>query len=165
MATLVQEDGTAKTNSNTYALEADLTTYASDRGITLTAADDPAKAQLLIQAMDYIEEQPFKGNKGSDAQALQWPRWGVVVDGYYVDTDAIPDRLKEAQMEVAIGIDGGNNPLANEDRSTKKEKVGDIEVEYMDSARNYTYLKAAETKLQKLLRTGSGGINTVAIRG
>lgn len=157
---IIVEDGTGKTNSNSYVSEAELATYMTDRGLTLTGT----AATLLIQAMDYIESQPFKGVKGSDTQALQWPRWGVVIDGYAIDTDEIPTLLKESQMEATIGIDGGNNPLANVERATKMEKVGEIEVEYMDGARDSVYVTAAETKLKKLLKMGSGGMSAVAIR-
>ena len=159
MATIVIEDGTGKTDSNSYASEPELTTYATDRGITISGTN----AVLLIQAMDYIEQQSFKGNKGTDTQALQWPRWGVVVDSYYVSNDSIPDLLKEAQMEVALGIDAGNNPLASVSRETKREKVGEIEVEYMDRAYDSTHLKAVDNKLRKLLK--HGGMNAVVIRG
>ena len=152
MATIVV-DGSGKTNSNSYVEETDLTTYAADRGVTLTAADDAAKAILLIQAMDYIESLNFKGSKYTEAQALQWPRSGAVLDGYYVDVDSIPELLKQAQMENAIGIDGGVNPLANVPRETIKEKVGDIEVEYSSNALNQTYLKAAEEKVSKLVKS------------
>ena len=55
-------------------------------------------------------------------------------------------------MELAIAIDGGVNPLANQGRETIKEKVGDLEVEYSTSARPDTYLTAAETKVAKLVR-------------
>lgn len=165
MATIVVEDGTGKTDSNSYINEAGLTTYATDRGITLTAADDAAKAALLIRAMDYIEQQPFKGTKNTEAQALQWPRSGVYIDSYYVDSDEIPQLLIDALCEVAIANDGGTDVLANEERATKREKVDVIEVEYMDGARNTVYVKAAETKLSKLLKAGSGGISAVTIRG
>ena len=161
MATIVVEDGTGKTNSNSYISEADFGTYATDRGITVSGT----AAVLLIQAMDYIEQQPFKGWKYTDDQALQWPRGGVSIDGYYVDVDEMPVLLQDALCEVALGIDAGNNPLASQDRMTKREKVGDIEVEYSDSSRATTYLVAAESKLQKLLKSGSGGISAVAIRG
>jgi hypothetical protein len=161
MATIVVETGSGSATANSYISEPDFLTYATDRDVTITGTE----AVLLIQAMDYIEQQPFKGVKGSDEQALQWPRWGVLIDGYYVDTDEIPVLLQDALCEVAIGIDGGTNPLADEARATKSEKVGEIAVTYMDGARNSTYLKAAETKLQKLLKAGSGGISAVAIRG
>jgi len=161
MATITVEDGTIVTGANSYVSEADFSTYATDRGITISGT----AAVLLIQAMDYLEAQPFKGLKYSEDQPLQWPRYGVVIDSYELASDAIPQSLIDVQCELAIGIDGGNNPLANESRATKKEKVGDIEVEYMDGARNSTYLVAANTKIQKLLRSGAGGINAVAIRG
>lgn len=159
-ATIVVEDGTGKTDSNSYVSTADLDTYATDRGVTITGT----KEDLLIQAMDYLEQQPFQGVKGTEEQALQWPRWGVIIDGYSVDTDEIPQLLIDALCENAIGIDGGNNPLADESRATKREKVGEIEVEYMDGARNKTYLAAAEAKLTKLLKTGSRGFSAVAFR-
>lgn len=161
MATIVVEDGTGLTNSNSYISETDFEAYASDRGITLTGDTN----NLLIQAMDYIEAQPFKGYKNTEAQALQWPRGNVTIDGFYIDTTEIPQLLKDALCETAMGVDVGNNPLATEDRATKREKVGDIEVEYMDGARNSTYLKAAESKLSKLLKAGSNGFSMSAIRG
>jgi len=159
---LVIEDGTGKTDSNTYASEAEFVAYAAARGVTV--ANNITDEQLLITAMDYIEQQPFKGFKNTKEQALQWPRSNVKIDGYYVDTDEIPLLLKEAQMENALGIDAGNNPLATEGRSTKREKVDVIEVEYMDGSRTSTYLVAAESKLSKLLKSGSGGISVRAIR-
>lgn len=162
---LIIEDGTGKTDSQSYASAAILTAYALARAITLTAADDAAKEALLIRAMDYIESQAFKGYKYTDEQALQWPRGDVSIDGYLISVDDIPQLLIDALCEVAIGVDGGTNPLANEERETKREKVDVIEVEYMDGARNSTYLKAAETKLKKLLKAGYGGISAVAIRG
>lgn len=157
MATIVVEDGTIVTGANSYLSEADLTTYATDRGITLSGTT----AVLLIQAMDYIESQPFKGTKSTSGQSLQWPRYGVWVDSYYVESTTIPQLLKDALAEIAIGIYGGNNPLANEDRETIREKVGDIEVEYSPGARAKTYLAAAETKLKKLLRGGEFGVKVI----
>lgn len=148
MATIVIEDGTGKTDSNSYASEAELTTYAGDRGITITGTN----AILLIQAMDYIEQQNFKGDKNTDEQALVWPRYNVYVDNYYVDNDTIPVLLKEAQMEVALSYDAGNDPLATIGRETKREKVDVIEVEYMDGARSNPYLAAAMNKLAKLTK-------------
>ena len=148
MATIVVETGAGLINSNSYVSEAELANYAADRGITLTGVS----SVLIIQAMDYLESKNFNGTKFSITQALQWPRYGVQLDGYFVDSDEIPKLLKEAEMELAIAIDGGVNPLANQGRETIKEKVGDLEVEYSSSARPDTYLTAAETKVTKLVK-------------
>lgn len=147
--TITVEDGTGLTNSNSYASEAELTAYATARGVTIAGTE----AILLIQAMDYIESQDFKGDKYSSTQALQWPRINVVVDSYYLDRDTLPVLLREAQMEVALSIDGGTNPMSNVGRATKMEKVDVIEVEYMDNAAESVYLMAAETKLKKLVKS------------
>jgi hypothetical protein len=160
MATIVVEDGTGLANSNSYASEAQLTTYAADRNVTVTGAADV----LLITAMDYIEQQPFKGNKNTKEQALQWPRFSVWIDSYSIDSDEIPLLLLEAQMEAALAVDAGNNPSGTVDRATKREKLDTLEVEYMDGARDQEFNRALETKLRKLLRVGTGGISAVTIR-
>jgi hypothetical protein len=160
MATIVVEDGTGLANSNSYASEAQLTTYAADRNVTVTGT----AAVLLITAMDYIEQQPFKGNKNTKEQALQWPRFSVWIDSYSIDSDEIPLLLLEAQMEAALAVDAGNNPSGTVDRATKREKLDTLEVEYMDGARDQEFNRALETKLRKLLRVGTGGISAVTIR-
>ena len=66
--------------------------------------------------------------------------------------------------ETAIGIDGGNNPLAVQERETKRETVGPVTVEYMDGALSSPYVAAAESKLTKLVKSGSSSINAVVTR-
>jgi len=151
---LVIEDGSGKADAQSYASEAELAAYAQERGITVAGTD----TELLIQAMDYIETKNFIGDKNTKEQALQWPRINAITDGFYIDTDEIPLSLIDSQIEVALSIDGGVNPMSSETRETKKERVGEIEVEYMDGARPSTYLTAAETKLKKLIRSRKGSI-------
>jgi hypothetical protein len=158
---IIVEDGTGKTDSNSYVSEAEFTTYANNRGLSNTGSI----STLLFTSMDYIEQQCFKGLKNTQDQALQWPRSSAWLDGFLLPNDEIPTLLKEAQIEVALGVDAGNNPLETQDRATKKEKVDVIEVEYMDGARDTTYLAAAEAKLSKLLAFGARGLSAVAIRG
>ena len=156
---LIIEDGTGKATSQSYASEAELASYAAARGVTVTGTD----TQLLIKAMDYVEQQTFKGTKNTDEQALQWPRYNVYIDTYCIESGSIPQLLKEAQMELALSIDGGLNPLTSEGRATKREKVDVIEVEYMDGARNVDYPTAFWNKIAKLLANG-GGVSAVVMR-
>tara|TARA_R110000803_G_scaffold148638_2_gene214125 strand:+ start:55 stop:525 length:471 start_codon:yes stop_codon:yes gene_type:complete len=147
MATIVVETGSGSSTANSYISESELATYASDRGVTLTGTP----SILIIQAMDYLESKNFIGTKSTLEQSLQWPRTGVEIDNWYIVSDSIPVLLKEAEMELCIALDGGVNPLANQDRKTLKEKVGELEVEYAPSALAITYLTAVEAKLKKLL--------------
>jgi hypothetical protein len=149
---LIIEDGTGKTDSQSYASEAELAAYANARGVTIAGTD----SELLVKAMDYLEQQNFIGNKLTKEQALQWPRFNVWIDDFPIDTDEIPTLLKEAQMEYALSIDGGVDPSATVDRAIKRERVSSIEVEYMDGASDTSYIKAAAQKLKKLIKGGSG---------
>jgi len=161
MTVIVVEDGTVVTGANSYVTEAELTAYATARNVTLTGATD----ELIVQAMDYIEGLSYIGVKSTSAQPLQFPRYNVVVDGYLIETATILQILKDGQMEAAIAVDAGNDPLANVTRQTKKEKVDVLEVEYMDNAVSNTIVKKISTKLRKLLVNSNGGISFPVTRG
>lgn len=159
MATIVVEDGTVVSGANSYITAAELDTYASDRGKTISGT----QADLLIQAMDYLEAQPFKGIKYSRDQAVQWPRVDVVVDNYYIDSDEIPQLLKDAQAEIAIAIDEGYSPFARIDRTTKREQVDVIEVEYADGGNANPIVQTINLKLAKLLKGGGSAYSVIRI--
>lgn len=154
MATITKETGTGSASATSYASEADFSSYNTERNVTLTANNGSA-SEILILAMDYLETKDFIGSKGSDAQALQWPRLGAFKDGYVIGSDSIPQVLLDAQMEIAISIDSGDNPMDNVPRETLSEKVGDIAVTYKASSHSSTYLLKAETLLRKLVRKHS----------
>ncbi len=151
MATIIVETGLGVNDSNSYVSEADLITYATDRGLTLSGDT----SVMLIQGMDYIEMQGYQGYKTSSSQSLQFPRTSVVIDNYLIGSTTIPQLLKDALCEVAISIDNGVNPLASITRETKREKVGVLEVEYAEGSREATHITAVANKLQKLLLNSS----------
>lgn len=157
---LVIEDGSVVTGANSYASAAGLSSYMSDRGLFLGGLNGSPE-QILLTAMSYIEAQNYLGTKGTKAQPLQFPRAGLYIDGFLVDEDEIPAELVFAQYETAIAIDAGNNPLANLERATKSEKVGDIAVTYADDAKDSIELRALDTYLSKLVDGGRS--NTVAL--
>lgn len=143
---LTVEDGTGKSDADSYVDEADFTAYLAKYEKTVTGT----KETLLLQAMQYLESKRYRGVKKTQAQALQFPRYDVVVDGYLLASDEIPVNLKNAQMENALAIDGGENPMDNQDRVVKREKIGVLETEYATDGRSTTYLKTVESLLSKL---------------
>jgi NAD(P)-dependent dehydrogenase (short-subunit alcohol dehydrogenase family) len=100
---LVVEDGSGVTGATSYISLVNARAFATARGKTLSAVDATAEA-ALIKAMDLIESfrARFQGAKVSGDQELQWPRTGVVVDGFPVDDDEIPACLWKAQAALAI---------------------------------------------------------------
>jgi len=147
--TTVVETGAIVAGANSYISDADFETYATNHGaIVLGIA-----AELLLNAAIYVEQLPFIGDKQTKAQTMQWPRFNVYLDGFIIDTNEIPTLLKDLQCEVALAIDGGDDPLATVARAVKREKVDVIEVEYADNAAPFVYnlkIKALERKLTNI---------------
>ncbi len=150
--TLTVETGAIVTNANSYVSTTDFTAYATARGVTLTSGAET----LLVQAMDYIESLSYIGMKSTATQPLQWPRTNVYIDGYLFADDDIPQELINAQMQVAMAIDVGNGPLVTVARSTKRERVGELEVEYMAGASSTPIVRSINAMLWKILANGFG---------
>jgi len=116
--------------TDSYATEAELLAYATARGITISGD----QTQLLIRAMDYLENQRFIGYKAASDQALQWPRTGAVIDGWDIDSTVTPNKVKVAQMEVALAMDADSDPMAVTDPDIKTQSVGTISITYQDNS-------------------------------
>ena len=75
--TLINEDGTGRTDANSYASAADSDAYHAGHlyATSWTGATADNKAAALVMASRVIDaEFQFNGVKASAAQALQWPR-------------------------------------------------------------------------------------------
>lgn len=114
--------------TNSYVTEAELTDYATDRGITISGSLNV----LLIKAMDYIESLNYSGRKFSETQVLEFPRYYTAESPSVAP--AVPEKIKTAQIVAALLTDSGVDLFASIERAVKKEKVDVIEVEYMDNA-------------------------------
>lgn len=132
-----------------YATTVELTAYATARGYTLTSDLDV----LLTKANDWIETQNYKGVAIGETA---WPRDGVYVGGLWVPDDSVPTAIKNAEMAMAIEIDKGNEPLSTLGRATKREKVGDLEVEYADSALDRANFVGVIALIKPYLASGTG---------
>ena len=147
---LVLEDGSGLTNSNTYTLEATFDAWLLERGYVL--AGTFSTEAILHQAMDYLEALSYLGFKNTQAQALQFPRNGIYIDGFLLASDSIPNELIDSQFQVAWSIDQGVNPMATVERAVKSERVeGAIEVVYQDDASSSEIIIAINRTLRKLL--------------
>lgn len=149
---IVVEDGSIVTGANSYVSEAEVTAYATERGITLTATE----SVLIYKAMDYFESLDFIGEIYQEDQPLQWPRVQAVIDGYEVDYNEIPNEVKQAQLSIAIAIDEGYGPLQNVDRQVSREKVDVIEVSYAAGSTASTFSPTINAKVKKLLKAAGG---------
>lgn len=147
--------------TDTYASEAELASYASARGITVTGTP----SVLLLLAMDYLAtlEDRWQGERTSPTQPLAWPRTGVYVYGTALADDAIPQSLKDAQCRLALDVDSGTALLPTVSAGSKgsviEETVDVVTVKYAEGANNTQPVFTAAMGLLKPLMKAGGGIN------
>lgn len=125
-------------SSDSYATLAEYQAFAAAYGYTLSGTDAADEVNLR-KAVRYLDQAYiWKGYRVTSTQALEWPRYVTeYVDNYAVPSDAIPQKIKDAQMEMAFLIQGGAAPLATLTGGAivrKREKVDVIEEETEYSA-------------------------------
>lgn len=169
---LIIETGAGLSTATSYVTVAEARAYALARGVTLSATDSVVEIQLL-KAMDYLQSltQAYQGYKTwppalgqyDHEQALAWPRNGVYIDGYSLNSDVIPQALKDAQCQLVIeifnGVDimptGTGNPI-------KRKKVDVLETEYFSaSTAPLPNLTLVDAILRPLMGWGYGTAYTI----
>lgn len=100
---LTVEDGSIVTGANSFVTDTELKAYANLRGLSVPATQ-PEREALLVKAMDFINcnEKDMQGRRVSSDQLLSFPRIGVWVNDFFIDSTEIPATLKDAQCEAAI---------------------------------------------------------------
>ena len=131
-----------------YVTEDELEAYATARGITISGN----KAVLLQKALDWLELQPFSGEKYDEDQDLEFPR---------DDDDEVPDKIKTAQMVCALIYDSGGDPLAAISKKVIREKVDVLEVQYSESSSSNDLYPQLSLLLAPYLTGGGSGFNVV----
>ena len=148
---LVVETGSVVDGANTYVSLADANEYLTDRDIAVTLS-----AGQLLRGADYVNSfrDRYKGYKQTAVTSnMQWPRAFAVIDDYLIRSDAIPAVIPDAQIEAALELSLGQDPLTTVDlRPVKKEKVGDLEVEYDTSSSATTIPTIRFRRVLALLR-------------
>ncbi len=95
-------------------------------------------------------------------QALCWPRYGVIVEGYSIDDDVVPEIVKRACAELALRAASGDLQ-ADLEQGVVREQIGPIAVEYDRSSPQAKRYKQIETMLLPYLKSG-GGISIGLVR-
>ncbi len=164
---LLVEDGSIVAGANSFVTIAELDTYLANRGDTsLSTKTDQEKEVLLYKAIEYLlnVESKFKGVRVSSEQVLMFPRSGVTLFGFTVESDIIPDQIKNAQMQLASELNA-QNLLANTtpDKRIIKEKLGPIETEYSEHGfqEGSTIPVLVNTFLQPLFNSSGQSISLI----
>ena len=142
---LIIEDGTGKSDAESYVSVADCVTYADNRGLTFSASTTPLQEQALRRAavwLDSTYRSRFTGFRtdGHD-QALEWPRQSGVYQSEpfgSIPTDIVPQEIIDAQCEAAVrelATPGGLSPDVVAGKIQKSVTVvGAVSVDYAASS-------------------------------
>ena len=139
--TLIVEDGTGKTDAESYISVADADTYvaayasAADNtawDLLVVTADKDKALRIGTQYIDLEYGKKFAGYRTNETQALSWPRTSVVDgDGYTIDSDEMPACLGKAVVEAALRYIAGDSLLGVQTTaasiSSETKKLGPME--------------------------------------
>lgn len=157
---IVVEDGSQVSGSNSYLTRADYIAYAASMGITIP--DSVVSDQQLIKAAIYIatKENSLKGTLVDRDQSMVYPRTNLYINGFSWLSTEIPTTVKNCQMELALDINSGvdlYNLPKSDSTGVKKEKIdGAVEVEYAIEAEQVSSRRSASKNYLSQLMFGGG---------
>ncbi|MDF2490946.1 MAG: hypothetical protein K0S77_3568 [Pseudomonas sp.] len=130
---LITEDGTGKSDAESYATAAELASYAAKFGATIPA-DEAVLEALLRRAALAMQAMTWKGKKTSSEQALAWPRRGVHLDGENKPSNYLPARIQYGQMALAVEIhaDDIDSPGQRKGAIVREKIEGAVERQYAE---------------------------------
>lgn len=167
--TLVVEDGSIVSGANSFVNEQAIVDYALMRGVTLPFSSDEEKdavAVLGIQAMDYLNFMPWRGEPVSSTQTTPWPRKNT---GTTFPENQIPYAVKEAELQLTLLVKNGVVLVNNSTGMgfLVKEKIGPIENVYSEkvgvSSNGLAILPGIQALLDPWLLPNLDGILPVGI--
>jgi hypothetical protein len=179
--TLIKEDGTSKTNANSYASAADGDAYHDGHlyASAWTAATTANKEAALVFATRLIDSQfQFNGYRTDSRQALQWPREQcldpdvdvAVLTGLFrrpdnfVDGDVVPKAVVDATCEMARELLIADRTAAPRGEGLKYENIGTTQTGYDKSDTRPVISRVAQAMLCKyggLVSGRSGAVKLV----
>jgi len=159
---LIVEDGSQVANSNTFVDDATYVAYAALNGLTIAPTATQREIDLLT-GMNYLlgKEDLFQGYRVTSTQSTFFPRTDVYLYGWSINSDTIPDAIKNAQMEAAAYNTSGsllNNIVMN---NVQSEKVDVLEVTYFKGgSRSNVNLQRVNVHLKPLYKDSDKLVRT-----
>lgn len=133
---LVVETGAGLSNAESYLSVTDADTYHTNRGNSAWTGSSTVKESALRKATQYLDvTYNWKGDIKSTTQALNWPRDNVIDSNGRTFDDTVPQKIKDATAELALAsLSADLLTVTSNSDYVKREKVGELEIEYKDGA-------------------------------
>lgn len=155
---LIVEDGTGLSTAESYVSVADADTRLAALGqtnwATLTATEKEQSLRRASQYMLQAYRSRWKGERIGTTQALDWPRFGVYVDGYVIASDTVPAGIANTCADLALKAAAGDLN-ADLTQAVIREKVGPLETEYAPGSTATKRYRSIDMALAPYLKTGA----------
>lgn len=152
-------------SSDSYISNAGADAYWLNRNnATWAAASSEEADAALREATQYLDAKyEWVGTLKSTDQALDWPRTGAYDREDRDISDIIPTKVKQATAELALQALSSTlvDPSADRGGQTKREKVGDIEVEYFPGASSQKLYAFVDMLLKGIVVNNGSTVNLV----
>lgn len=160
---LTIEDGTSKTDANSFISLVDADAFHSSMGNTGWTGTDPVKEQALVRATAYLEMKyglRWAGYRKNSTQALSWPRQFVPVPNLlipeYITDTSIPTEIKNACAILALKALSAEL-VSDEERAVISESVsGAVSVTYSEFSQQQKVYPEITMLLNRYLAASSG---------
>lgn len=136
---LTIETGAGLANADSYASVAAADTRCASLGLTAWAALTEASKEIALRRATLFMatyRTRWAGRRVYQRQALDWPRYNVVVDGFIVPSTTVPLDVVNACIDLAVRAGSGEDLLPDLDTGSnaiKKDKTGPLETEYFQN--------------------------------
>jgi len=155
--------------SDSYVTLAEWTTYIG-LNITQTSMDghghDESHEMNLRRAAQWLDSLNWVGIRQYETQALTWPRLtSKYIDGWAINSDTVPQLIKDAQCELAYLLHEGADPWATVTGGAVKAtevSAGPVstKTEYANFRETPRYV-GVMAMLKPYLKAGAGQVRTV----
>jgi hypothetical protein len=156
---LITETGAGLPNAESYASVAAADARCAALGVTDWAPRSEADKEVALRNatrfMLATYRQRWAGRRVYQAQALDWPRWNVVVDKFPVLSTIVPTEVVNACIDLAVRVADGTELMPDLERAIKQDTVGPITTIYADGSPERPRYTAVDGMLAPYL-CGSG---------
>jgi hypothetical protein len=154
---LVHETGAGLADAESFCSVAFADARHTAFGNSAWTGADSVKEAALRKATAYMEQsyrERWTGCRVNSTQALSWPRYSVVVDGYSVDSDIVPADIANACADLALKA-AAADLNADITRAVVRKKIGPLETEYDRNSPQSKRYRAIDMALAPYLKGSS----------
>ncbi|MGK5040439.1 DnaT-like ssDNA-binding protein [Janthinobacterium sp. GB1R12] len=166
---IIIETGEGLADAESYASVAAADARCASLGMTSWAAlADADKEIALRKAALFMAtyRTRWTGRRVYQHQALDWPRYNVVVDGFTVPSTSVPADVVNACVDLAVRAGRGEDLLPDLDTGSnaiKKDKTGPLETEYFQNTADARERFVAVDALLAPYFGSAGGGNSIKV--